>query len=453
MIKNDTIVAIATPNGLGAVGIVKLSGNMATHIASQLFSSFEKIPVENFQPQKLYLGKVSADGVFDKCLTVYFKAPHSFTGEDVVEFQCHGGQIVLQALVKSAISLGARLAFNGEFSRRAFLNGKMDLSNVEGMADLINAESEASAQHAFSLFSGGITEQINSLQTQLEEAIAYVEAGFDYPEEDVPPLDVPQVRDVLTSQIAQLDKLLHTYKTGRSVKEGISVAILGKPNVGKSSLLNAILGVERAIVTDIAGTTRDALSCRYNFRGVMFELFDTAGIRETSDVIEKMGVERARRIFDTADICVATFDASRKLDNEDMEILQQLKGKNAIIVVNKTDLSDVISSALPHSFPILSVSAKSQFGIDSLKEKLFEMSCVPKLNSSESFVLTNERHAIALFEAKKYLQTALNVLPTMPADCIIIDIRNAWEKYGELTGTTASEHIVDTIFMKLCLGK
>ncbi|MEG1805253.1 MAG: tRNA uridine-5-carboxymethylaminomethyl(34) synthesis GTPase MnmE [Clostridia bacterium] len=453
MIKNDTIVAISTPNGLGAVGIVRLSGDNSATIAEKLFSSFSKKSVEDFEPQKMYLGTLLADGISDKCLVVFFKSPHSFTGEDVVEFQCHGGQIILQAIVKSAIKLGARLALNGEFSRRAYLNGKMDLSNVEGMADLINAESEASSKLAFSLFSGGITEKISKLQTELEEAIAYVEAAFDYPEEDVPPMDVPEVRNVLNNQIEELDKLLSTYQTGKSVKEGITVAILGKPNVGKSSLLNAILGLERAIVTDIPGTTRDALSCRYNYKGVNFELFDTAGIRESSDVIEMMGVERARRIFETADICIATFDASKQLDSEDNEIIEKLKGKNSIIVINKTDLADVISDKFPSDLPTLPISAKSNVGIEKLKDKLFEMSNVSKLVSSESVVLTNERHAQALADARVRLATALSILPTMPPDCIIIDIRAAWEKYGELTGATASEHIVDTIFMKLCLGK
>ncbi len=451
--NDKTIVAISTPNGLGSVGILRLSGEKSCEISNTLFASFAKLAVTDFEPNKLYLGKMTAGIVSDKCLVVYFKAPRSFTGEDVVEFQCHGGRVVLEALLKSAVKLGARPALNGEFSRRAYLNGKMDLSNVEGMADLINAESEASSKLAFSLFSGGITHKITSLQEELETAIAYVEAAFDYPEEDVPAMDVPEVRIVLEKQISALSALIDTYKTGKNIKEGISVAILGKPNVGKSSLLNAILGEERAIVTDIAGTTRDVLSCRYSYRSVNFELFDTAGIRASSDKIEMIGVDRARKIFDLADVVIATFDSSRPLDNEDKEILEKLQGKNCIIAINKADISSKISLNLPTEYPIITLSAKTQDGIIDLKEKLYELSNVEKLISSESLVLTNERHFVSLSEALEHLKTALEILPIMPADCIILDIRQAWEKYGELTGTTASEHIVDTIFMKLCLGK
>ena len=451
--NDKTIVAISTPNGLGSVGILRLSGEKSCEIANELFASFAKLQVSAFEPNKLYLGKMTAGIVSDKCLVVYFKAPRSFTGEDVIEFQCHGGRIVLEALLKVSIKLGARPALNGEFSRRAYLNGKMDLSNVEGMADLINAESEASSKLAFSLFSGGITDKIAILQEELETAIAYVEAAFDYPEEDVPAMDVPEVRIVLESQIKTLSELIKTYKTGKNIKDGISVAILGKPNVGKSSLLNAILGEDRAIVTDIAGTTRDVLSCRYNYRSVNFELFDTAGIRSSSDKIEMIGVDRARKIFDSADIVIATFDSSRPLDDEDNEILEKLVGKNSIIVVNKADISTTLADKLPKEYPIITVSAKTNEGIIDLKEKLYELSNVGKLISSESFVLTNERHFVSLSDALMHLETALDILPIMPADCIILDIRQAWSKYGELTGTTASEHIVDTIFMKLCLGK
>ena len=451
--NEQTIVAISTPNGLGSVGILRLSGEKSSEIANALFKSFAKLPVSEFEANKLYLGKMTAGIVSDKCLVVYFKAPRSFTGEDVIEFQCHGGRVVLEALLKSSIKLGARPALNGEFSRRAYLNGKMDLSNVEGMADLINAESEASSKLAFSLFSGGITEKIAALQEELETAIAYVEAAFDYPEEDVPAMDVPEVRIVLEKQITSLTNLIDTYKTGKNIKEGVSVAILGKPNVGKSSLLNAILGEDRAIVTDIAGTTRDVLSCRYSYRSVNFELFDTAGIRSSNDTIEMIGVDRARKIFDSADIVIATFDSSRELDDEDTEILEKLKGKNSIIVINKADISTAISDKFPKDYPIITVSAKTNEGIIDLKEKLYELTNVSKLISSENLVLTNERHFVALSDALEHLKTALDILPIMPADCIIIDIRQAWSKYGELTGTTASEHIVDTIFMKLCLGK
>ncbi len=452
-VTNDCIVALSTPKGLGAVGIVRLSGEGSSLLANKIFKANRGIEVSDFEAQKMYLGKLTCSSISDKCLCVFFKAPRSFTGEDVIEFQCHGGQIILEAIVKELISLGARLATNGEFTRRAYLNGKMDLANVEGMTDLINAESEMSSRLAFSLFEGGMTDKVKALQDELEESIAYVEAAFDYPEEDVPPMDVPIVRDTLEHQIAELDKVLQTYSLGKSIKEGISVAILGKPNVGKSSLLNAIIGEDRAIVTNVPGTTRDVLSVKYSYKGISFELFDTAGIRESQDEIEMMGVSRARNILEKANIVVATFDASREEDEEDREIFKLLEGKKAIIVVNKNDLKTENNLNLPAGFEVLLTSAKNNQGVFELKEKLYEMINASKMVSSESLVLTNERHFQALKEARNSFSSALDILGIMPPDCIIMDIRHGWEMYGEITGTTASEHIVDTIFMKLCLGK
>ena len=445
---NDTIAAVSTPQGLGAVGIVRMSGDKAKEISDKIFSTKEK----DRKPNVLYLGTATTADLKDKVLCVYFAAPRSFTGEDVVEFQCHGGRVIVESILKECIRLGARLATNGEFSRRAFLNGKMDLTSVEGMADMINAESVAAEKLAYSQFKGEIYNTAKKLQDELETVIAYVEASFDYPEEDMPAINVPEVTNTLLRQRDILKKLISTYSLGSAVKNGISVAIVGKPNVGKSSLLNAILGYDRAIVTDIAGTTRDVLTSSYTYKGVLFNLFDTAGIRETSDTIEKIGVKIAKNTLEEADIVLAVFDTNTKFSSEDKEILESVKGKKVIVVKNKTDLSDNLGENFD-DFDVISVSAKNNENVDSLKERLYELSGAGELLSTESAVISSERQLIALKEALCSIENSILGVKTNFADCLIIDVRNAWEKYGEITGTTATEHIIDTIFSKLCLGK
>lgn len=445
---NDTIAAVSTPQGLGAVGIVRMSGDKAKEISDKIFSTKEK----DRKPNVLYLGTATTADLKDKVLCVYFAAPRSFTGEDVVEFQCHGGRVIVESILKECIRLGARLATNGEFSRRAFLNGKMDLTSVEGMADMINAESVAAEKLAYSQFKGEIYNTAKKLQDELETVIAYVEASFDYPEEDMPAVNVPEVTETLLRQRDTLKKLISTYSLGSAVKNGISVAIVGKPNVGKSSLLNAILGYDRAIVTDIAGTTRDVLTSSYTYKGVLFNLFDTAGIRETSDTIEKIGVKIARNTLEEADIVIAVFDSNTKFSFEDKEILESVKDKKVIVVKNKSDLTDNLGESFDN-FDVISVSAKNNENVDMLKEHLYALSGAGELLSTESAVISSERQLIALKEALCSIENSILGVKTNLADCLIIDVRNAWEKYGEITGTTATEHIIDTIFSKLCLGK
>ena len=445
---NDTIAAVSTPQGLGAVGIVRMSGDKAKEISDKIFSTKEK----DRKPNVLYLGTATTADLKDKVLCVYFAAPKSFTGEDVVEFQCHGGRVIVESILKECIRLGARLATNGEFSRRAFLNGKMDLTSVEGMADMINAESVAAEKLAYSQFKGEIYNTAKKLQDELETIIAYVEASFDYPEEDMPAVNVPEVTDTLLRQRDTLKKLISTYSLGSAVKNGISVAIVGKPNVGKSSLLNAILGYDRAIVTDIAGTTRDVLTSSYTYKGVLFNLFDTAGIRETSDAIEKIGVKIARNTLEEADIVLAVFDSNTKFSSEDKEILESVRHKKVIVVKNKSDLSDNLDEGFD-KFEVISVSAKNNENVDLLKERLYELSGAGELLSTESAVISSERQLIALKEALCSIENSILGVKINLADCLIIDVRNAWEKYGEITGTTATEHIIGTIFSKLCLGK
>lgn len=456
---NDTIVAISTPVGMGAVGIVRLSGEKSFEIAKKLFSC--KTSIDNMEEGKLYLGNLTTENFVDKCLMVKFVSPKSFTGENIVEFQCHGGKVIVESLLSACVTLGARIAENGEFSRRAFLNGKMDLTNVEGMADMINAESEIAEKLAYSQFKGGISDKIKVLQGELEDVIAYTEASFDYPEDEIPAMDVPMVRDTVNRHILELDKLINSYSIGKIIKDGVSVAILGQPNVGKSSILNSILGVERAIVSNIAGTTRDVLTASYNYKGIKFELFDTAGLRNTDDALEKMGVIRAEKVIESANVLVAVFDGSKEIDKEDLEVIEKIKNKECILVINKSDASDKnriesIKRQLSTSVvgnKIIVVSTKNEEGVDLLKEELYYFVNKNNVITTTSSAISNERQLYSLKECRQYLINVINNLKNENADCLIIDIKNAWDKYGEITGTTATEHIIDTIFSKLCLGK
>ncbi len=438
--NQETIVSIATGNGHGAIGIVRLSGETAIEIAKQIFTKRNC----EFEARKLYLGKISAGSVSDQVLMAVFYAPHSFTGEDVVEFQCHGGEVILRAIVKRAMELGARPAGQGEFSQRAFLNGKMNLSEVEGMADLINAESETEAEIAFGLFGGGLSEKVNVLQNRLMDVMLYVEASFDYPEEDMPQIGTAENIGAITFVKDEISKILSTYAYGKKVKEGVRVAIIGNPNVGKSSILNRLCGEERAIVTEIAGTTRDIVEVRFAYRDLKFSFFDTAGIRETDNVVEKIGVEKGVALAKKANVVLAVFD-ERGVDSE---ILQLCKPNNTIVVFNKIDAGYSVPKI--DGYVAVEISAKEEENMSILYETIYQMANEKK---ESGLVLTNERHFTLLQKAGEMLALLEENIEVLPADLIAIDMKQIWETLGEITGTTSSEEIVNAIFSRLCLGK
>lgn len=437
---NSTIVSVATAEGLGAIGIVRISGENAEGIAREIFDDKNK----KFQPRKLYLGNITAGNVKDQVLMVVFKAPNSFTGEDVVEFQCHGGEVVLRAIVKRAIELGAVPAGQGEFSQRAFLNGKMNLTQVEGIADIINAESETEAEIAFGLFGGGLSERVKILQDRLMDVMLYVEASFDYPEEEMPQIGTAENIAAVTFVKSEIKKTIDTYSYGKKVKEGVKVAIIGNPNVGKSSILNRLCGEDRAIVTEIAGTTRDIVEVRFVYKDLKFSFFDTAGIRQTDNVVEKIGVERGIDLAGKADVILAVFD-ERGIDGE---ILELAKGKNAIVVFNKIDGGYEIPKV--DGFDTVEISAKEESNMAGLYDLIYSKA---KVKKSQGLVLTNERHYHALADALEMLEKLESDIEILPADLIAIDMKLIWEKLGSITGTTSSEEIVNAIFSKLCLGK
>lgn len=444
--RNDTICAIATPIGTGGIGVIRISGNDSLNIASGLFKAKSGKPAKEFTPSKMYYGKLSCGGFTDNCLCVYFKEPNSFTGEDVVEFHCHGGVVLLNSAVKAAIDSGARLAECGEFTKRAFVNGKLDLAECEGLIDLINAQSEAALSAASDLADGKLSKKIQSLQEGLKDLLSYAEVSIDYSEEDIALADKNHYIKALTDINESLKALAKGYGSGRHIKEGVTVALCGKPNVGKSSLFNALLGYDRAIVTDIAGTTRDALEGSYIYKGVLFNIIDTAGIRQSSEIIEGKGIEISKKYISKSDAAVFLAE-DKNLSQEDTEILNLLKGKKHIKVLSK---SDIKNNEAAEGFD-LSVSALSGKNIESLKSMLYQM-LIGK-SYAGGLILTNYRHYDAVKRASAVIQKILDEIDIMYMDMLAHNLRSAWETLGEITGENSIESVIDNIFSRFCLGK
>lgn len=442
----DTIAAIATPFGTGAIGVIRLSGEKALSIASQVFKTKK---LDNFclaTPNYMYLGTFDCGDFCDECLAVYFKGPHSFTGEDVVEFQCHGGVRLLEEVLKTLLSKGATLASKGEFTKRAFLNGKYSLSEAEGIIDIINSENIASLNAGFRQMSGHLNKKIKLIEEQILDITASLEASLDYPEE----LE-EEVRESLPDKLNEvktsIKSLLDTAKYGRIVKNGINVAIIGMPNIGKSSLLNCILGKDRAIVTDIAGTTRDTLEERIERKGIFINFIDTAGIRETLDCVEKIGVDKALDSAENADLILMMLNANSKISKQEQSLLDKFADKPIIKVYNKMDLGTDKANK-----DGIFVSAKNGKNIDLILDKICDYFVEGKVDSSGD-ILTNMRHIEALSNTYEYISNACIDTQNTPSECLLIDLKSSYLELGKISGDTASEDIIDTIFSKFCLGK
>lgn len=442
----DTIAAIATPLGTGAVGIIRLSGENALEIAARVFSPYKLNSLKDAEPYMMYLGRLDCGGVKDRALAVFFRAPASYTGEDMVEFHCHGGAALLGHVLNGLLSLGARIADRGEFTRRAFLNGKMDLSDAEGVIDMINGESAAAVNAGYRLATGGTSAAVRALTAPLLDVIAHMEAALDYPEEmeEESRLTAKPVIDAL---IEKTRALLLTCRRGSIVKNGITAAIVGETNVGKSSLLNALAGRERAIVTEIAGTTRDSIEESVEWSGVTLRFIDTAGIRESADPVESLGIRRSRNIASSSDIVLLVSDGSRPNNAKKSELLKDVDEKTPVIeVVNKSDLMPKTKSSG------FSISAKTGENIDALKDKIVETVLGENIDASGELI-TSLRHKEALERALTSLISAKENFDAVPAECTLLDLRAAYSAFGEITGDTADEKIIDTIFAKFCLGK
>lgn len=440
-----TIATISTPVGKGAIAVVRMSGDNALEIASRIFSTKKLKSFTDAVPNFMYYGQADMGAFKDNILAVYFKKPHSYTGEDLVEFQCHGGIRLVRELLRRCLECGCDIADKGEFTKRAFLNGKIALSDAEGIVDMINGESTAALNASYRLSNGDIARKITSLQDRLLDCISHLEASLDYPEEMEEEARADG-KNISKSIADELEVLSKSAATGGYIKQGINVAIIGQANVGKSSLLNALLGKQRAIVTEIAGTTRDSLEESLEVKGVLVKLIDTAGIRDTDDVVEAIGVERSLEAAKGSDIILFLTEAGRELNDYEKSLISRFdKDKKILLVINKCDLN-------PDSRDGVHISAKKGQGIDELKDKIVDTVLGGNLDSG-SDVIINERHAQAIERALASVKNAYLNIDTLPTECVLIDLRDAYVALGEITGTTATEEIVTRIFSKFCLGK
>lgn len=442
----DTIVAISTPLGSGGIGVIRMSGEEAKEIASKVFATKKLNCFMDAVPNYMYLGNIDEENVKEKCFAVFFKSPNSYTGEDVVEFQCHGGVALVNKIVDLLLEKGAKLADRGEFTRRAFINGKMALADCEGVIEMINADSDASLNAGYRLMEGKLSKQIVALQDEITDLLARGEASLDYPEELEEEVD-EYTREKMKSVKAEIESLVDSYTYGRIVKEGVKVALVGKTNVGKSSMLNAFLGKERAIVTDIAGTTRDVIEEIVEVDGIKITFTDTAGIRESDDVVEKVGIEKAKNELKSSDIVLYVVDVEDKEKDEDFEKL--LEGKKVIRVVNKIDK---VEESKDFEDGVIPVSCKTGENVKRVLDEIVNAVSEGKVTSGGETVVL-KRHYQAIVEAKKSIDEVYDNYDLMDNCLRLMELKNAWNKLGEVTGTTATEDIIDAIFSKFCLGK
>ncbi len=439
-----TIVAISTPLGKGAISIVRMSGEKAFAIANEVFSPLKN---ENIEDRKMVLGNFILNEGKEKCLMVQFNAPRTFTGEDLVEFQIHGGIVITQKVLETLISKGATLAEPGEFSKRAFLNGKISLDEAESISEIISSESEAELSTSLNLAGGKLKKDITDLQNGLTEILAKIEVTLDYPEEDIDEVVRDDVEQSLSTCENKIVELIKNSENAKFIKSGIDVAIVGKTNVGKSSLLNALLGEDKAIVTNIAGTTRDIVEGVIYYNGIKLNLIDTAGIRETDDVVEKIGVDKSKSFFEKADIVMFVLSAEEQLDEEAKGILEQIKNRPHLIVVNKIDKNRV----LEHIENEICVSATTKANINLIEKTIFEKVIGEEIDYNKTLI-TNERHVQVLKEAKEIINEVKND-KNLSLEIVDMLIKKLWNTLGKITGNTEHEDIIDMIFTKFCLGK
>ncbi|MBQ8298488.1 MAG: tRNA uridine-5-carboxymethylaminomethyl(34) synthesis GTPase MnmE [Clostridia bacterium] len=447
-----TIAAISTAIGNGGVGIVRISGDDALNIVLKIFKPLKKGEIKPFS---LRLGNIidEKNNTVDQVLVSYFKAPKSYTGEDVCEINCHGGNVAVNRVLELLLNNGATLAEGGEFTKRAFLNGKLDLTQAEAVIDLINSKSEKESKASVKQLEGKLGDEIRNIKDEIIGLLADIEANIDYPEyEDIEEVRREKIEDILEKQIARLSVLEESFNSGKILKNGIMTAIVGKPNVGKSSLLNLLLKEDRAIVTEIAGTTRDTIEESVNIKGITLRLIDTAGIRNTEDVVENIGVEKSKKVLNDAELVLFLIDGSKGFLSEDKEILNEIGDKNHIILINKIDLQNEEISINDEN--IIRISAKTGEGMIELENKIEELFNLKNLDSENELIITNIRHKDLLNKAKQGLKTAKETISTgLPIDMISINIKTAITSLGEILGESISEDVLNKIFEKFCVGK
>ena len=459
MFIDDTISAIATAPGEGGIGIIRISGEKSLQVAQSIFKSKSGKMIKDYNARTLIYGTVvDNEKVIDEVLVAYMKGPNSYNAEDVIEINCHGGFISVKKILELILSKGVRLAEAGEFTKRAFLNGRIDLSQAEAIIDVIKSKTDMAHEVAQSQLEGSLAKKIKDLRMNVTEVLAHLEVSIDFAEEDVEEITYQTLEEKSLELRNEIKKLYDTAESGKILRDGLKTVIVGKPNVGKSSLLNSILGENRAIVTDIAGTTRDVIEEFVNIKGIPLKIVDTAGIRETEDVVEKIGVEKSRESFSTADLVIMVLDASRKLSEEDMEILESLKNKKTIVLLNKMDLEPQIElekiEEFVNSEDIIKISALKHQGIEELQDKIEAMVYHGSVKNSSNLMITNSRHKDALFKAYESINDAISAIEQrMPYDFIEVDFKNIWDYLGYINGDTVREDLLDTIFANFCIGK
>lgn len=474
--KKDTIAAISTGMTNSGIGIVRISGDEAFHVIDRIYRGKDNLG--EAQSHTIHYGYIKdGDETIDEVLVMLMRAPRTFTGEDTVEINCHGGTYVVRRILETVIKNGARPAEPGEFTKRAFLNGKMDLSQAEAVIDVINSKSEYALQSSISQLKGSVKKKIEDIRQKIIYHTAFIETALDDPEHIEIDGYGETLKAVVEELLVQIKQLIDSSDSGRIMKEGIQTVIAGKPNAGKSSLLNVLAGKERAIVTDIEGTTRDILEEQIQLRGLTLNMIDTAGIRSTDDIIEKIGVNKAKDYVKSADLIIYVVDASRPLDSNDKEIMKLLEGRKVIILLNKSDLNTVITKEnLKEEFervfinetnvvnstdfkfweaiPMIDISAKEEQGLNEFEETLNEMFLNGEVSFNDEVYITNVRHKVALMDAYESLKKVIESIENqMPEDFFSIDLMDAYESLGSITGETIGEDLVNEIFSKFCMGK
>ncbi len=458
---DNTIAAISTSLSASGIGIIRISGDEAIAIADRLFASHKKKQLKNQKTHTMHYGNIidpKEDEIVDEVLVSVMRGPNTYTKEDIIEINCHGGVIVMQRILQLVISHGATLADPGEFTKRAFLNGRLDLSGAEAVIDIINAKTNLGLKSSVNQLKGAVYHHIEEVRREILELIAHIEASIDYPEYDIDELSDDHVIRRLNGIEEGIHKMIQSSEVGKIIREGIKTAIVGKPNVGKSSLMNALLKEERAIVTDIAGTTRDVLEEYMNVLGIPLRIMDTAGIRKTEDVVEKIGVSKSKAVVEESDLVIMMLDASRETTNEDKYICDLVKDKKVIVLLNKIDLSmetteEDIRVLMP-DVTVIPTSIVDYTGLEQLEKVIKDMFLLGDIAMDNGLYITNVRHKVSLEQALKSVGAVKESIHIgMPEDCWSIDLKNTYDYLGEITGDQVGEDLINQIFSQFCLGK